>query len=119
MQGRDERLPVGCAQLPGWEPAGASSPILTGCSPGRKDGSARPPLSRLSPTVLLWLPRAKPGSRRGAEGNPGRSPREKGIPTLSAASPRPTAGPTPRVSDKRVISFVIIILFPSPPYTWL
>lgn len=64
MQGRDERLPVGFAQLPGWEPAGASSPFLTGCSPGRKDGSAGPPLSRLPLTVPLpvplWLPRAKP-----------------------------------------------------------
>lgn len=111
MQGRDERLHVGFAQLPSWEPAGVSSAFLTGCSPV---GRTAPPGPR-SPTCPRLCPCGSrgpsPGSRRGAAGNPGRFPRERGILTLSAASPRPTAGPTPRVSDnKRVISFIIIII---------
>lgn len=54
-QGSDETLPVGFAQLPGWEPAGASSAPLTGCSPlGRTAPPA--PARPLAPDFALVTP---------------------------------------------------------------
>lgn len=123
LEGRSntgEGQETGLAQISGWEAAGASSPFLRGCSPGRKDGSAGPPLARLPPTLLWWLRGPSPGSRRGVRASPG-TPCGKGASRRRASLPPcPPRGRLPAFRTMRG-SFLLSSFFfpPSPLYTWL